>query len=42
MSKEDLEEYTFGFNIWIYFSTSCYKGFEDTEGGFYAVYRNVF
>ena len=42
MSKKDLKEFTFGFNIWIYFTTGCFKGFEDTEGGFYPIYRNVF
>ena len=41
MSKEDLEEYSFGFNIWNYFTASCFKGYEDEEGGFYEVYRNV-
>ena len=42
MSKEDLEEYGFGFNIWPYFSAKCYKGFGDEEGGFFEVYRDVF
>lgn len=30
MSKEDLEMYSFGFNIWEYFVISCFKGFDDT------------
>jgi DnaJ family protein A protein 5 len=42
MSKEDLEEYSFGFNIWSYFTTACFKDFKDNEGGFYHVYRDVF
>lgn len=42
MSKEDLDQYTFGFNIWNYFNTSCFKGYDDAEGGFFAVYRDVF
>ena len=42
MSKQDIEQYSFGFNIWTYFTTSCFKGYEDSEGGFYAVYRDVF
>lgn len=42
MSKEDLEVHTFGFNIWNYFTVSCFSGFEDDEGGFYQVYRDIF
>ena len=42
MSKEDIEQYTFGFNIWQYFTTSCFKGYEDDENGFYAIYRAIF
>lgn len=42
MSKEDVEMYSFGFNIWPYFSSSCFKGFDDSEGGFYYVYRDIF
>jgi DnaJ family protein A protein 5 len=34
--------HTFGFNIWVYFSSSCFKGYEDGEHGFYQVYREVF
>jgi DnaJ family protein A protein 5 len=34
--------YSFGFNIWPYFTSSCYKGFDDSEGGFYYVYRDIF
>ncbi|EPY31854.1 DnaJ like protein subfamily A member 5 [Strigomonas culicis] len=29
-------------NLYAYFSASCYDGYEDDEGGFYAVYRKVF
>jgi len=29
-------------NVFAYFNTSCYKGFEDDDGGFYAVYRKLF
>lgn len=42
MSKEDLEQYSFGFNIWAYFTMSCFEGYEDNAQGFYAVYRDVF
>lgn len=42
MSKEDLEQYSFGFNIWNYFTMSCFEGFGDNPEGFYAVYRDVF
>jgi len=42
MSKEDLEQYSFGFNIWAYFTMNCFEGFEDNAEGFYAVYRDVF
>lgn len=42
MSKEDLEQYSFGFNIWAYFTMSCFSGYEDDEKGFYAVYRDAF
>lgn len=42
MSKEDLEEYSFGFNIWEFFSVKCFKGYGDDEAGFFGVYRNVF
>ena len=34
--------YSFGFNVWNYFTVACFKGFEDNEGGFYQVYRDVF
>ncbi len=34
--------YTFGFNIWSYFTTKCFSGFDDSEKGFYCVYRDVF
>lgn len=39
---EDAEEESFQFNIWQYFSSSCYKGFGDNEGGFFKVYEEVF
>lgn len=39
LSKEDLEMQAFGFDIWDFFSSSCYKGFEDDENGFYTIYR---
>lgn len=42
MSKEDLEQYSFGFNIWEFFTTRCFKGLGDEEGGFFNVYRSVF
>lgn len=34
--------YSFGFNIWGYFTSSCFKGYDDDQGGFYWVYRDVF
>jgi DnaJ family protein A protein 5 len=42
MSKEEFEMCAFGFNIWPFFSVSCFSGFEDDEKGFYAVYRDIF
>ena len=39
---EDAEEESFQFNIWQYFSSNCYKGFDDNEGGFFKVYSEVF
>ena len=42
MSKEDIEMQTYGFNIWPYFSTACFKGYNDEPLGFYAVYREMF
>ena len=29
-------------DLWEYFSSSCFEGFEDDECGFYAVYRDAF
>lgn len=29
-------------DVFQYFSASCYRGFDDVAGGFYAVYRDVF
>lgn len=29
MSKEDLEQASYGFNIWPYFNNSCYKTFDE-------------
>jgi len=31
-----------GVDLYEYFSSSCYSGYGDDEGGFYAVYRSVF
>jgi len=31
-----------GFNVWPYFSRSCFQGFGDNEGGFYKIYAFVF
>lgn len=42
MSKEEMEQASYGFNIWPYFSTNCFKGFDDSEKGFYTVYSSVF
>eukprot|EP00828_Plagiopyla_frontata_P041112 TRINITY_DN5766_c0_g1_i1.p2 TRINITY_DN5766_c0_g1~~TRINITY_DN5766_c0_g1_i1.p2 ORF type:complete len:235 (-),score=67.72 TRINITY_DN5766_c0_g1_i1:20-724(-) len=43
VSAEDFEEAQLGFNIWKYFNTSCYTGYDDNkENNFYAVYREVF
>lgn len=42
MSKEDVDQYTFGFNIWHYFTTGCFNGYDDSPTAFYAVYRDVF
>lgn len=37
-----MEQASYGFNIWPYFSTNCFKGFDDSEKGFYSVYSSVF
>jgi len=29
-------------NVFAYFNTSCYKGYGDDDGGFYAIYRKLF
>ncbi|EGR29481.1 hypothetical protein IMG5_154640 [Ichthyophthirius multifiliis] len=43
MSKEEQEQNTYGFNIWPYFSSSCYEGFEASqEKNFYSIYSEVF
>ena len=35
--------HTFGFNIWEFFSPSCYKGYEEEDDkNFYKIYRQVF
>lgn len=34
--------HTFGFNVWTYFSSACFKGYGDEEGAFYQVYRDIF
>lgn len=39
---EDHETDNFGFNVWGFFSSSCYKGFTDEADGFYTVYRGLF
>lgn len=39
---EDADQDNFQFNIWEFFSTSCYKGFNDSSDGFYMVYGKVF
>ncbi|KNC69659.1 hypothetical protein SARC_17828, partial [Sphaeroforma arctica JP610] len=31
-----------GLDLYPYFSSTCYTGFDDGEEGFYTVYRNVF
>jgi len=31
-----------GIDLYQYFSSSCYKGYEDDEGGFYETYQKVF
>lgn len=43
MSKEDLEQASYGFNIWPYFNNSCYKTFDEKqEKNFYSVYNEAF
>jgi DnaJ family protein A protein 5 len=42
LSKEEMEEASYGFNIWPLFSANCYKGFNDEKDGFYTVYREAF
>ncbi len=39
---EDGEVDVGGIDLFPYFSSSCYRGFGDDEGGFYAVYRKLF
>lgn len=29
-------------DLWLYFNSSCYEGFNDEEHGFYSVYRRLF
>jgi DnaJ homolog subfamily A member 5 len=31
-----------GLNVWEYFNSDCYEKFDDSETGFYTVYRRVF
>ena len=31
-----------GYDVWAFFSSSCYSGFGDDEDGFYAVYNKLF
>jgi len=42
LTKEDMELASFGFNIWPFFSTTCYQGFGEETTAFYQVYREVF
>ncbi|XP_056638977.1 dnaJ homolog subfamily C member 21 isoform X1 [Diorhabda sublineata] len=39
-SNSDFEDKSL--NVFQYFTTSCFQGYEDDENGFYTVYRNVF
>eukprot|EP00291_Cryptomonas_curvata_P005354 CAMPEP_0172186202 /NCGR_PEP_ID=MMETSP1050-20130122/20622_1 /TAXON_ID=233186 /ORGANISM="Cryptomonas curvata, Strain CCAP979/52" /LENGTH=299 /DNA_ID=CAMNT_0012860329 /DNA_START=40 /DNA_END=936 /DNA_ORIENTATION=+ len=41
-TAEEGEEAGVGINLFSYFSSSCYTGYGDGEGGFFAVYRKVF
>lgn len=41
-TSEDDEEGGGLFNIWRFFNTSCFSGFDDDEYGFFAVYEAVF
>ena len=41
-TNEDGDEQAFRFNVWEFFSPSCYKGFGDDKEGFYSVYGKVF
>lgn len=38
-SDEDLEAKPDNIDLFAYFSSQCYSGFDDTEKGFYTVYR---
>jgi len=40
--KENDEDYCGNINLWPYFTNDCFKGFEDDEEGFWAVYQGVF
>jgi hypothetical protein len=37
-----MEQYSFGFNIFEFFTVKCFKGFGDEAGAFFSVYRDVF
>lgn len=39
---EDLEAKPDNIDLFAYFSSQCYSGFDDTEKGFYTVYRQLF
>ena len=42
-SKDDVELKTYGFNIWQYFNSSSFSGFEESNPkNFYSVFRDVF
>jgi len=38
----DEEDDYIGIDLFKFFSRSCYKGYTDEEGGFYAIYNAVF
>ncbi|CRG94114.1 DnaJ protein, putative [Plasmodium gallinaceum] len=41
--KNELNKYSSKhINIWEYFNNNCYSGFDDSEKGFYNVYKNLF
>lgn len=38
--EDDMDD--FGFNVWSFFTSSAYSGFDDDEGGFFQVYAKSF